>query len=106
MRIEILVAAGAVAFSLIAPPPEPPIAPDVPCGFALHQARSAPVTPEVEALADIAYAEIGEAATALADQGRVKEALTRLDQFPAAYRSTRAAVLIEKLRLRIEQRGR
>jgi hypothetical protein len=103
MRIEVpLVAAAAVAFCLTAPHPEPPGAPDVPCGFALHQARSSLGTPELEAAADVAFARIEEKTSGLA----VKEALALLDTFPAAFRSTRAAMRIEWLRLRIEQRGR
>jgi len=100
MKYEIfLVVAGAVAFSLIAPPPEPPAAPGIPCGFALDQART-------EALADAAYSEVEMAVLALADEGRWTEALTRVDTFPEAWRSTRAAMLLDKLRLRIERRVR
>ena len=98
------IAATVVFFVVVAAatPTPPPVAPDVPCGFALHQSRSAPTTPELEAAADEAYAQIEEKAGGLP----VKEALALLDAFPPAFRSTRAAMRIEWLRLRIEQRGR
>jgi len=94
--VAIFVAVGSVA------PAPPPVAPDVPCGSAIHQSRSAPGTPELEAAADAAFAEIEEKASTLAE----KDALALLDTFPAAFRSTRAALRIEWLRLRIGQRGR
>jgi len=119
----LLVAAGAVAFLIPKPtstrepvaapaasapvlPPRPPEARDLPCGFALNLARTAHANRELEALAETAYGEIEEAALALADEGRVTDALARIETFPAAYRSTRAGVLFEKLRLRLQERAR
>jgi len=73
---------------------------------ALRPAPPEPVNPELEAQAEAAYAEVEEAATALADEGRVPDALAQIRRFPDAYRGTRAGANLERLRLRIEQRAR
>src|ERR1051325_8971332 len=70
-----------VAFFVVvaaATPTPPPVAPDIPCGFALHQSRSAPATPELEAAADEAYAQIEEKGSGVA----VKRALALLAPSP------------------------
>jgi|SRR6185503_2035022 len=118
-----LVAAAVVAFLMgssgqapreevapLPPPPAPVVAaapvPVQRCGFAQRPAKPEPVAPELEAQAEAAYEEIEEAATALADEGRVPDALDRIRKFPEAWRATRAGANLERLRLRIEQRAR
>jgi hypothetical protein len=73
---------------------------------ALRPPPAEPLNPELEAQAEAAYVEIEEAATALADEGRVPDALAQIRRFPDAFRPTRAGANLERLRLRIEQRAR
>jgi len=94
------------------PPPRVPERDDLPRALeerrdkALRPPPAEPVNPELEAQAEAAYAEVEEAATALADEGRVPDALAQIRRFPDAYRGTRAGANLERLRLRIEQRAR
>jgi hypothetical protein len=94
------------------PPPRAPEREELPRALeerrdkALRPPPAEPVNPELEAQAEAAYAEIEEAAEALADEGRVPDALARIRRFPDAWRATRAAANLERLRLRIEQRAR
>ena len=94
------------------PPPRPPEREELPPALeerrdkALRPPPAPPFHPELEAQAEAAYAEIEEAATALADEGRVPDALARIRRFPEVYRPTRAGANLERLRLRLEQRAR
>lgn len=115
----VLIVAGAVAALMALPPQTPPdpSAPPAPvvaapspipveppkCGFAQRLARPEPA-PELEAQAEATFAELEEAATALADEGRVPDALAQLGRFPETYRSTRAWANLVRLRARLEQR--
>ena len=96
----------------VVPEPPPPRQEELPRaleekrGTALRPAAPEPADPELEAQADAAYGELEEAATALADEGRVGDALARIRAFPAHYRDTRAWKLSEALKRRIEQRAR
>jgi hypothetical protein len=96
---------------IAAPDPPPSAAPSAAgapegkrCGFAQKLARAEPVPPELEAEAQAAFSEIEEAATTLADEGRVSDALAQIGRFPETYRPTRAWGNLVRLRSRIEQR--
>lgn len=96
------------AVAVVPAAPLPPPVPEAPprCGFAQRPAKPEPPNPEREAQAEAAYVEIEEAATALADEGRIPDALAQIRRFPETCRGTRAWANLERLRLRIEQRIR
>ena len=89
------------------PPSAAPTAAGAPegkrCGYAQRVVRPEP-DPVLESKAEAAFAEIEEAATALADEGRAADALARISRFPETYRPTRAWANLQRLRVRIEQR--